>query len=90
MAKQEWTTQAVIQGARGRGFLIVVFWLWGLFGLLANCRAYLMLSGNIGVGTSTYLMLGALLWIGGMVLFGLGAAVLPGSYDFQRPEVIEK
>jgi hypothetical protein len=56
-----------------KGFLAVLFWLWGVVGLLFNAGTLFGLTGNIGVGTSAYLTATCLVWIGGMVLFGVGA-----------------
>lgn len=55
--------------------LRVLFFVWGFFGLLFNSVTYLGLSGSVGVGTSTYIALGMLFWIGGMILFGVGSLV---------------
>ncbi len=63
------------QSVAGRFIWALLFWVWGLGGLLANSAGYLALQGNVGVGTSAYLALGFLYWIGGMVLFGLGVLV---------------
>jgi hypothetical protein len=54
----------------------VLFWIWGGLGFLVCTGNYLSLSGSVGVGTSTYMTLGFLYWLGGMVLFGLGAIVV--------------
>jgi hypothetical protein len=69
----------------GRSFLTVMFWIWGLLGWLASTISYFSLTGSIGVGTSAYLAAGFLYWIGGMLLFGLGALLSGGSFDFMRP-----
>jgi hypothetical protein len=61
------------------------FWIRGAGGFLLNGFAFLGLTGNVGVGTSAYMSACILLWIGGMVLFGLGAIIIPGSMNFQRP-----
>jgi hypothetical protein len=53
----------------GRDVLVGLFWVWGVFGLISNL---LSLNGEIGVVTLS----SQLLWIGGMVLFGLGALLL--------------
>ena len=37
--------------------------------------SFLALNGNVSVGTSAYMALGNLIWIGGMVLFGGGAVI---------------
>jgi hypothetical protein len=52
-----------------------VFWIWGLVGLMISLGQYSSASqsASIGVGTSAYLMVGILLWIGGMILFGIAA-----------------
>lgn len=38
-----------------KGFLSAVFWLWGVAGLLFNAGTLFGLTGNVGVGTSSYL-----------------------------------
>jgi hypothetical protein len=55
----------------GRAILIGLFWLWGAFGLIGNL---LSLNSQLGVAALS----SQLLWIGGMLLFGLGA-LLVGS-----------
>jgi hypothetical protein len=56
----------------GREVLIGLFWVWGLFGLIGNL---LTLNGQIGIEA----LASQLLWIGGMLLFGLGALLIrPG------------
>ena len=59
----------------GRTILIWVFWIWGAVGLIISLVSYNSASqaASIGVGTSAYLMEGILLWIGGMILFGIAA-----------------
>lgn len=53
----------------GRAVLMGFFWIWGLLGLIGNL---LSLNGEIGVAALS----SQLLWIGGMLLFGLGASLL--------------
>ena len=56
----------------GRNVLIGLFWVWGAFGLIGNL---LSLNSQIGIQALS----SQLLWIGGMLLFGLGALLLsPG------------
>jgi hypothetical protein len=83
-----YTSSALIeaQAPGARIFLTFMFWLWGGIGLLANAISFFGLTGSVGVGTSTYLAAGSLLWIGGMVLFGIGALIAPSNYDFKRPD----
>jgi hypothetical protein len=57
----------------GRTILKWIFWIWGGGGLLICSLNYFSLSGSVGVGTSTYMALGFLYWLGGTVLFGIGA-----------------
>ena len=68
-----------------KGFLAVLFWLWGVIGLLFNAGTLFGLTGNIGVGTSAYLTATCLVWIGGMVLFGIGALLSHTDFDGERP-----
>ena len=74
------------QAPSARIFLTFIFWLWGGLGFLVNAISFFGLTGSIGVGTSAYLAAGSLLWIGGMILFGLGALISASSYDFKRPD----
>lgn len=71
----------------GRGVLSILFWLWGLIGLLFNAESLMGLTGSIGVGTSAYLAATSLIWIGGMMLFGIGALLSHGDFDGERPMV---
>jgi hypothetical protein len=71
----------------GRMIFTVFFWAWGIVGLFINGFSFLGLSGSIGLGTSAYLSASILFWIGGMVLFGLGTLIVPGSMNFERPEL---
>jgi hypothetical protein len=52
-----------------RGILMGLFWVWGAFGLIGNL---LSLNSQIGVAALS----SQLLWIGGMLLLGLGALLL--------------
>lgn len=86
-SKQEWERTFRLrshQGA-GRGFLAVLFWLWGVIGLLFNAGSLMGLTGSIGVGTSAYLAATSLIWIGGMVLFGIGALLAHTDFHGERP-----
>ena len=53
----------------GRTVLTDLFWVWGAFGLIGN-----LLSLNSDVGVTA--LSSQLLWIGGMLLFGLGALLI--------------
>lgn len=94
MAQQIWITAARIEYLTSeqnslaflRSTLVVLFGIWGFIGLLFNGITFMHLPDGVGVGTSTYLTASMLLWIGGMVLFGVGAAALPVSYEFKRLE----
>jgi hypothetical protein len=54
----------------------VLFWIWGGAGFFLCTANYMSLSGSVGVGTSTYMALGFLYWLCGMVLFGLAALIV--------------
>jgi hypothetical protein len=67
-------------------FFSICFWSWGTIGFLICTGNYMTLHGSVGVGTSTYMALGFLYWLGGMMLFGLSALLvrdMPGA-----PEVL--
>jgi hypothetical protein len=61
--------------AEVRTVLVWTFGVWGVVGLIFSLVSYssAMQATSIGVGTSAYLMVGLLLWIGGMILFGVAA-----------------
>jgi hypothetical protein len=79
-----WTTSAKIESSGG-AVCLVLFWMWGAGGLILNTGNFLTATGAVGVGTSAYLTVGMLYWIGGMVLFGIGSLIHRSSYDFRRP-----
>src|SRR4249920_2945791 len=88
--QQTWVTSARIEAkSASRRVLIVFFWIWGLSGLLANGILALRANGvAIAPWTGTLVSLPTwtetmLLWIGGMILFGVGAAAVPISYEFK-------
>ncbi|WP_146207692.1 hypothetical protein [Bradyrhizobium sp. SUTN9-2] len=68
-----------------KDFLSALFWLWGIVGLLFNAGALMGLTGTVGVGTSAYLTATSLVWIGGMILFGMGAMLSHNDFDGERP-----
>jgi hypothetical protein len=51
-------------------------WVWDIVGLLFNAGTLFGLTGSICIGTSAYLTATCLVWIGGMVLFGIGALLV--------------
>ena len=69
----------------GRGLLSFFFWAWGLIGFLFNAGSLLGLTGSVEVGTSAYLTATSLIWIGGMVLFGIGALLSHNDFEGERP-----
>jgi hypothetical protein len=85
--KQKWerTFRLRSDQSSGRSILAVLFWLWGVVGLLFNAGTLFGLTGSIGVGTSAYLTATCLVWLGGMVLFGIGALLAHTDFDGERP-----
>jgi hypothetical protein len=69
MAIRWWPEQGAQRRQIGRAVLMGLFWVWGAFGLIGNL---LSLNSEIGVAALS----SQLLWIGGMLLFGLGALLL--------------
>jgi hypothetical protein len=86
---QEWeqTFRLRDRHGAGRAFCSVLFWFWGLVGLLFNGGSLMGLTGSVGIGTSAYLTATSLIWIGGMVLFGIGALISHSDFDGERPLV---
>ncbi|MBR0728646.1 hypothetical protein JQ582_42105 [Bradyrhizobium japonicum] len=85
--KQKWerTFRLRSNQSSGRSILAVLFWLWGVIGLFFNAGTLFGLTGSIGVGTSALLAATALIWIGSMVLFGIGALLARTDFDGERP-----
>ena len=81
-----WVTSAKIESSQG-AICLVLFWMWGAGGLILNTISFVGATGAIGVGTSAYLTVGMLYWIGGMVMFGIASLIHRSSYDFRRPDV---
>ncbi len=63
--------------------LMFMFWIWGLgygfytLALLASANA----SISLGVGTSSAVSMNILFWIGGLLMFGLGAIAVRPVYE---------
>jgi hypothetical protein len=71
-----------------------MFVIWGGLGLLGNIVTLLSLfaTNSVGVGTSAYVSAIALIWIGGMVFFGLGSLLFkkaPKAVLDQAPVVAD-
>ena len=64
-----------------RALLMVVFWLWGagygfaIIGMVFEASRMI----RLGVGTSAAVSMHLLLWIGGILLLGIGAMMIPGQ-----------
>jgi hypothetical protein len=71
----------------GRRLCGVLFWLWGLGGFILVLFEFSRMPNNVGVGTSAAVAAECLMWIGGMVLFGLGAMI--ASPDFSAVKRVE-
>ncbi len=68
----------------------VLFFLWGIVGFLFNLISLVSMLApiGVGVGTSAYVAAGALIWIGGMIFFGLGSLItVPRDQDDGRIHV---
>jgi hypothetical protein len=82
--KSEWeeTFRINVVGRGGRGFCSVIFWLWGLVAIGAELGTR---PSGVGVGTSSYIGAQCAYWVGGMVLFGLGALIDTQEFSGVRP-----
>ena len=85
--RQAWEQTFRLRSSYGaaKGILTVLFWIWGSLGLLFHAGSLFGLTGSIGVGTSAYLTASCLVWIGGMVLFGIGGLLAHTDFDGERP-----
>jgi hypothetical protein len=83
----EWEKTFRLRGRCGisKGALTLFFWLWGLVGLLFNCGTLFGIAGIVEVEKSTHLTATCLIWIGGMLLFGIGALLSRSDFDGERP-----
>jgi len=81
----------------GAGLFQFLFWVWGFFGGLYvglyTIQIVLRVEGGVGVGigSSGYLSALSLVWIGGMIFFGLGSILIARPLDGsgaieQRPD----
>jgi hypothetical protein len=86
--KSEWEEtfriNALTRG--GRGFCSVIFWIWGLGGLVLIGSEFASIPSGVGVGTSSYIAAQSVYWLGGMVLFGLGALIDTQDFSGVRPK----
>jgi hypothetical protein len=68
-----------------RFLLGLLFWIWGLggFAVVIVDLAELMskLKDGVGVGSSSFLAAIAVVWIGGMVFFGIGALLAGSNFN---------
>jgi hypothetical protein len=72
-----------VSGAR---FLLgLLFWIWGLGGfavVIVDLTDLLSkLKDGVGVGSSSFLAAIAVVWIGGMVFFGIGALLAGPNFN---------
>jgi hypothetical protein len=75
--------------ASGLRFLLaLLFWLWGIVGflviLLDAADTMSKLQTGVGVGQSSFLAAVAVVWIGGMVFFGLGSLLGGGDMNVMQ------
>jgi hypothetical protein len=68
----------------GRAFCSVIF--WGLGGLVLIGSEFGSIPSGVGVGTSSYIAAQSVYWLGGMVLFGLGALIDTQDFSGVRPK----
>jgi hypothetical protein len=62
-----------------------LFWIWGLAGfalvLIQLTEMMSKLKEGVGAGSSSFLAVLAVVWIGGMAFFGLGAPVAGSNFN---------
>jgi hypothetical protein len=62
------------------------FWMWAIGGLVLIGFEFLSVPSGVGVGTSSYIAAQSVYWLGGMVLFGLGALIDTQDFSGVRPK----
>ena len=86
----KWEEVYQINGSlSGIRFLLgLLFWIWGLggFAVIIVDLTELMskLKDGVGVGSSSFLAAIAVVWIGGMVFFGLGALIAGAKFNLMQ------
>lgn len=79
-----------INGSIGaiRFLLGFLFWIWGLGGFSFVAIDLVAMLGKlkegVGVGSSSFLAAVAVVWIGGMVFFGLGALIAGTNFNVSQ------
>lgn len=83
--KQSWERTFRLRSRKGSGrwSLVAIFWVWGVCGLVINVNALFGLTGFVVAAAN--LTAACLVWIGGMVLFGLGGVLSHSDFDGERP-----
>jgi hypothetical protein len=81
----KYETAARIESASSKPILVAMFWAWGVIGLVGLLVAIATLPSGVGIGTSGYLTMCAVVWMGGLVLFGLGSLLPKTVLEFKRP-----
>jgi hypothetical protein len=89
--KAEWDETFRINaiGRTGRGICSALFWIWGLGGLALIGFEFLSIPSGVGVGTSSYIAAQSVYWLGGMILFGLGALLDTHDFSGVRPKATD-
>ena len=68
-----------------RVFATICFWIWAGLDSVSSIGAFIGLGTTISVGTSVDLAASSLMWIGGMVFFGILGLMSRSVYEFRRP-----
>jgi hypothetical protein len=86
----KWEQIYRIDGSTGgiRLLMGALFWIWGLggFALVLTDLSELFgkLREGVGVGSSSFLAAIGVVWIGGMVFFGLGALIASANFNMMQ------
>jgi hypothetical protein len=71
-----------------RFLLALLFWIWGICGFalvaIQASEVFGKLKDGVGVGSSSFLAAIAVVWIGGMVFFGLGALIAASNFNVMQ------
>jgi uncharacterized membrane protein YhaH (DUF805 family) len=89
-SRQKWDEVYQINSrtSGARFLLAMLFWLWGIVGfvliLLDAAETMSKLQTGVGVGQSSFLAALAVVWIGGMIFFGLGSLLAGSGLDVMQ------
>jgi uncharacterized membrane protein YhaH (DUF805 family) len=94
-SRQKWDEVYQIDSrtSGARFLLAILFWLWGIAGffliIVDAAETMSKLQTGVGVGQSSFLAALAVVWIGGMVFFGVGSLLAGNDMDVRQRAIAD-